>query len=286
MGGGFRVFVVLGLRCCVASRRAQGSCNRKTGLCECNPGFEGEACDRISCPNSCSGHGVCRFVSELSTYDQYNWAARKIQGCRCDAGWQGIDCGRRICPMGDDPLTVPTSSDGQEWTITFQTSLALTAITDVTNFEFHLAITTLTGETVLTRPIQLAAAVDATGTGTGAKFSEALKLTEVIKTVTSTIAIDTAEDTVIYTFTLADPLRVRDIEVHWDDECTVAGCFPRRSAMTSGQITGATVAVVAPHANAESATCSNRGLCNEDTGVCTCFSGYYGAACERQTVLV
>jgi hypothetical protein len=64
-------------------------------LCECNPGFEGEACDRIACPNACSGHGLCRYIRELSTYDAYNWDAEKIQGCLCDAGFEGIDCAQR-----------------------------------------------------------------------------------------------------------------------------------------------------------------------------------------------
>lgn len=31
--------------------------------------------------------------------------------------------------------------------------------------------------------------------------------------------------------------------------------------------------------------CSGRGLCDYDTGICTCFSGYYGAKCNFQTVL-
>lgn len=29
--------------------------------------------------------------------------------------------------------------------------------------------------------------------------------------------------------------------------------------------------------------CSNRGLCDRKSGLCTCFNGYEGTACERST---
>ena len=32
----------------------------------------------------------------------------------------------------------------------------------------------------------------------------------------------------------------------------------------------------------ESAECAGRGLCDGDAGLCTCFTGYTGAACETQ----
>jgi hypothetical protein len=43
----------------------QGLCARGTGVCECFPGYEGKACQRTSCPNSCSGHGRCEYIENL-----------------------------------------------------------------------------------------------------------------------------------------------------------------------------------------------------------------------------
>lgn len=36
-----------------------GSCDMRTGVCNCRAGFEGRACERKSCPGGCSGHGRC-----------------------------------------------------------------------------------------------------------------------------------------------------------------------------------------------------------------------------------
>lgn len=49
-------------------------------------------------------------------------AVQKIQGCRCDGGFGGQDCSQRKCPLGDDPLTVPTATDGDKWTVTLTSS--------------------------------------------------------------------------------------------------------------------------------------------------------------------
>lgn len=99
----------------------RGTCDFETGLCQCFPGFTGVGCRRTTCPNGCSGHGVCmnddtsnyhaagnfNLPSEDSDINTWGnlWASDKFQGCSCDGGWGGNDCSLRQCPRGDDPET-------------------------------------------------------------------------------------------------------------------------------------------------------------------------------------
>jgi hypothetical protein len=51
-----------------------GVCDRETGTCACKAGFEGPACERLSCQGGttsstdCSGNGRCLSLSELGRF--------------------------------------------------------------------------------------------------------------------------------------------------------------------------------------------------------------------------
>jgi len=126
----------------------KGLCNRDDGTCECFPGYEGAACQRASCPNSCSGHGTCETIKELAedredgdlskgVYALNGWASDHAgigdlsgvgdityelwdktltMGCKCDPGYMGPDCSMKLCRYGVDPLFIPSnyvySADG------------------------------------------------------------------------------------------------------------------------------------------------------------------------------
>ena len=92
-----------------------GTCATQFGTCSCNLGFEGIACERMSCPSSCFFRGQCLSMNYLArTKDKglgtvYSyadiWDADRIFGCVCDDSFEGVDCSLRICPKGDDPMT-------------------------------------------------------------------------------------------------------------------------------------------------------------------------------------
>lgn len=92
----------------------KGTCDRTSGDCICYPGYDGVACQRASCPNACSGHGVCKTKAQLAWGDNENvyklWDKDAGMGCECDAGFSGPDCSLRQCKVGVDPLYLDDSA--------------------------------------------------------------------------------------------------------------------------------------------------------------------------------
>jgi len=94
----------------------KGICDRTTGQCACFPGFEGEGCRRITCPNSCSGKGQCVNMA-VSNADYGAWDEKKTVGCQCDPGYTGADCSLRKCPQGTDPISTVYMNDNSVYKI-------------------------------------------------------------------------------------------------------------------------------------------------------------------------
>jgi hypothetical protein len=107
----------------------KGLCDRKLGECDCLPGYEGHACQRAACPNSCSGNGTCQTIKSLANLDGGNiyelWDKDSTMGCKCDAGYSGSDCSARQCPYGVDVLY----SDDANYRVT-KTQIKIQATSD------------------------------------------------------------------------------------------------------------------------------------------------------------
>jgi len=136
----------------------KGLCDRKVGECECFEGYEGNSCQRASCPNACSGHGTCETIKELAEDDNDNvyalWDADMTMGCTCDAGYSGVDCSSRVCAYGIDPLYVDDESTARVYTATY--NLAGTAMSGTYAIKFYDVF----GENWVTEPIVADAATD------------------------------------------------------------------------------------------------------------------------------
>jgi len=131
----------------------KGICDREAGLCKCFEGYEGSACQRASCPNSCSGHGTCESIRELSAKDHSNvyelWDRDVTMGCKCDAGYYGADCSSRYCKYGTDPLYYDDELTYRvnEWNVQFITASTADGTFEIEFFDVF-------GENFVTQPIK------------------------------------------------------------------------------------------------------------------------------------
>eukprot|EP00567_Pseudictyota_dubia_P009535 CAMPEP_0197444514 /NCGR_PEP_ID=MMETSP1175-20131217/9984_1 /TAXON_ID=1003142 /ORGANISM="Triceratium dubium, Strain CCMP147" /LENGTH=338 /DNA_ID=CAMNT_0042975319 /DNA_START=51 /DNA_END=1067 /DNA_ORIENTATION=- len=262
----------------------KGICDRDSGECQCFPQYDGAACERSVCPNDCSGHGTCEYIHELSTWSSTNWDYWKIQGCKCDGGWDGTDCSKRLCPKGDDPLTIRSGTSGQDWTFTFSADGGA----DITDMYAYFEVVDLYGTTHRSRPFLL---ID------GGAAGDQTVLTRTLLDMPCFTSLDTVTVSAgpsVVNVVLEDPYRVTDFRlVYGSKACRDAGCYPLLTAdtVTAGfadDYIDLTVAVTDGTLTtlAESAECSNRGDCDYATGICKCYEGHFGLACERQTILV
>lgn len=95
-----------------------GTCDRRTGQCNCLLNHDGIACERTVCPNDCNGRGICYTLKQLAaeagaTYST-PWDSMKSTGCWCDQGYRGPDCSLVECPNGPDVMLGDGNEKGRD----------------------------------------------------------------------------------------------------------------------------------------------------------------------------
>merc|ERR1719263_44575 len=249
----------------------KGLCDRSSGECQCFEGYEGKACARSSCPNDCSGHGTCEYISDLGygktwndipsavgfsdslyTFNYYGWDAAKVRGCVCDATYGDVDCSKRLCPYGNDVLdrrldeTIGVQYHVQ--TIHLYNSGAhanqgeandVRAIVSGMNKEtFAMSFVSAIGETYTTIPIVF----DTTNNGADMVKDMELALkslpNKVIDGVTITYAPSSANDAAKFmvTFTGESVQCDQNLLIVHDRECS-NGCTPKITGLSLNTVT-------------------------------------------------
>jgi hypothetical protein len=256
-----------------------GTCNRQTGTCSCNTGYEGQACNKLSCPRACSGNGVCKSMRHLAqtveklvdpgtTVPKYTtpWDADMIHGCDCDPGFYGYDCSLKSCPVGDDPLTTGQLDEVQLFTCDAQNGTFTLTFGDYSSTPISVSATTVEVREALN-------AMHSIGS-VSVTFAETAPVCTLISSgITQVVTV-----TFLQNFGAARHLYMSSIH---SSVCAGSGytscggggiTFARNGAALLSHPTA--VNPVSQTGTKENDACSGRGYCSAISGTCTCYPGY------------
>ena len=264
-----------------------GLCNRQSGQCECFKGFTGSACQRSVCPNSCSGHGTCVSIGDVSYYygadynqlhrldtDAWasgdgkgvvytNWDKDSITMCECDPSYFGPDCSLHMCAKGDDPLTINQNYRQMKFSVKVDSG----SIAGDVGISFQGTTTYVD--------------LDAPS---GAMCKNAVEASPHFGTVgcfyTAVSGQEASFDFVFYSW----PLMSRGNNLFSHDGNPVLSSFHCDVSLLIGDNPQCLFEDVQVDNVREWNYCSNRGNCDFSSGLCSCNAGYGGAACSNSTL--
>jgi hypothetical protein len=242
---------------------------------------------------SFAGHN--RFSGVRTAFDYNLWDAEKNQACVCDAGYSGIDCSLRTCPRGDDPLTTsqqfcgnaPCKYEVQSFTLSnagpTTYKLGFTDYMNQTNYAYVTVDIAGNAQGLgFIDPSERASKLAGPNTVAG-QIQAALRsvqgglLQRVEVYSKNSNPVTDAGRTFQVTFTGypgdADLITVS----------TYAGAG--QVAVTDDNNAAGAKAYEVARGNFEAVECSGRGLCDSSSGLCKCFGGFFGSACEYLNAL-
>ena len=232
-----------------------------------------------------------------------NWDAEMVFGCVCDLGFFGYDCSLRTCPTGDDPLTFGQADEEQLLDCTCDTCSGYFVLTfrgSTTSRIAHNAVMTIADEDPDVRTTGIGA-----GESLEAKLQALRTVTGVTVTSTDASVCSSGGTTTTITFT-QNGGDVPELEVssflsgsatptlaisHGRCLCCVLCCVVLWCCVVlcCGVVFCVIIVTRCPHflcthpsggtgasfdGTTEDAVCSNRGICDESRGICTCFENF------------
>ncbi|KAJ8612136.1 hypothetical protein CTAYLR_002443 [Chrysophaeum taylorii] len=274
----------------------KGLCDRDAGVCTCQEGFEGAACDRRKCENDCSGRGVCQSLEYFASradpgdgtvYDYTGaWDAEMMWGCVCYLYrdlYSGHDCSVASCPVGDDPLTTDQVNEVQQ--ITCEASAGSATLAFKNEVTRPLAWDA-TRDDVLAALLELPTL--ATFSGDEAFVDEIGLLPEPMNNQASkgALGVEISSTTDRWCDEPGVKTTIRFYQEFGEQPLLVADTSLLERESPPGSAGKLSIVKITPGSK-EAEPCSNRGICNRVSGQCECdqeawaSSDGYGLAGSR-----
>ena len=221
-----------------------------------------------------------------------NWDKDSILMCDCDAGFFGADCSMVMCPKGDDPMTINQNYRTIRLTVTKTSG----SFSGSLGFEFQgtTSYLPLTSPTAQNCAAALEASPQIGSVGCTVTYPSALTLQFTITfyswpTNAKSNNLHYHDGNPLLREFLCDISRATsDISCAWGDVVSsnvIGACDaflpqPPNAARNSHSH----LSLFPPsHTTTEWEFCSNRGICDFNSGICACEDGFGGAACSNQT---
>jgi hypothetical protein len=302
---------------CFDSYEGKG-CQRTTCPNDCSGHGTCEYIEDMSIPDVWAVY--TKTESFAKTFEYNNWDEGKIRGCVCDATYGDVDCSKRMCPYANDVLDVRDdlirSTRFQKQQLNFQasdfdlgfdgaagsgSSLAnnINSMAGLNGKTFALTFRSKLNETFTTIPIvfkanalpeflndiQLALLQLPNGVIDGITVAGKVRQAEGLGNVVT--EGQNGVVTIEITFTGEGVQGPQYLIMVEDYECG-DGCTPKIDGLDLQTRYGYTYysnnteQVLADYNSYE---CGRRGKCDYSSGLCSCFSGYAGCACQVLTTL-
>jgi len=206
-----------------------------------------------------------KYFTDEQGEGQWDW--NMIHGCMCDSGYMGYDCSLRSCPKGDDPVTGNSADEIQDVVQVDEVQVLRCTSTNGT-FTLNFKGETTQAIKFNSTASDLQAALEALPSiGTVAvEFKQSAMWVCTEKRIQENSNKDSNENAVVtVTFTSNNgPQPLLNV----DESNLVDGTIV---VVRGGSLLGGVTSVAGTK---EYMDCGNRGLCDETSGICSCFKNY------------
>lgn len=224
-------------------------------------------------------------MAETASNDYFTWDTLKYRTCVCDKGWEGIDCNLRQCNMGVE--RVSDSSIDYKYTFKLTTTNFGGDLKDK-DFYFKYTYDGVEYESTNVKARDLTdyckTANDKIDTAFATEYAEeirrSIRLINPLSQSTVSVSCSGKDDKKLVITVDAKYLDV-DQYCKGGDTFKIITDNKANTVISSSKLNGSQDQCDKGKKPTQS-LCSGRGLCNTELGLCECFTGYYGAACENQ----